>query len=177
MTASTNIQVAGLNEALRTLRKIEPEIRKQFERDVKTIAQPAVDAAGNAYKFVPLSGMLRAWDGTGAERRKAGRISNRQVFPLSIDKARKGIKVKFDTSLRNSSTIYIQQTDPGWAIFETAGRKTTNPLGTALGPLDSGKTRLFGRVVYSVRNQIESQIADIAKKVVNSVNTEFLRAS
>jgi hypothetical protein len=177
MTVETTIQVAGLQEALKTLNKIEPELRKQFLRDVNELAEPALKAARDAYKFLPLSGTERAWDGTGVERRAAGRISGRKVFPLDIDKARKGIKIKLDTRRKATSTILIQQTDPGWAIFETAGRKTVNPLGTQLGHLDAGKTRLFGRAVFANRDKIEAAVARIAIKVVNRVNTDFRRAA
>lgn len=168
MPVETTLKVTGVREALVTLRRLDPELRKQFEREVQQIARPAVDAAANAYRFVPLSGMERQWSGPA--------VRGRKVFPLTLAKARRGIKVKFDTRRRSTSTIYIQQTDPGWAIFETAGRKTDNRLGRALGPLDPGTTRLFGRVVYSKTRDIERQITRMALRVVNRINSD-LRAA
>lgn len=165
MAVEMDLKVTGVREALVKLNKLEPSLRKQFERDVREIAKPATDAAANAYQFVPLSGMNRKWAGPA--------VRGRQVFPLTLAKARRGIKVKFDTSRRSTSTIYIQQTDPGWAIFETAGRANPNPLGSALGSLEPGRTRLFGRVVYSKTREIEQQITRMALKVVNRINTDL----
>jgi len=169
------VKVAGLKETLIALNKIEPELRKQFLRDVNEVAEPALTAARNAYKFVPLSGMSRSWDGTGVERRAAGRISGRKVFPLTVEKAQRGIKVRLDTRRKATSSIVIEQTDSGWAVFETAGRKTTNPLGTHLGPLAPGRTRLFGRAVFANRDKIERAVEKVALKAVNKFNTDMRR--
>jgi len=49
VTATTSTQVAGVQDAIKALRKIDPELRKQFNRDVKQIVAPVVDAAGRAY--------------------------------------------------------------------------------------------------------------------------------
>jgi hypothetical protein len=114
---------------------------------------------------VPISGLERNWAGPA--------VRGRKVAPLTLDKARKGLKVKLDTRRKATSTILIQQTDPGWAIFETAGRKTSNRLGDSLGPLDSGKTRLFGRVVFAVSPQIQEKIAKHTLDVVNAINSNI----
>jgi hypothetical protein len=161
------VGVVGVKDALKELRKLDPEIRKAFNNEVKRIAAPVVQDAKNAYKFVPLSGMNRAWGGGGGR--------GRDVFPLTLDRARRGIAVKIDTSRKAVSTIYIRQNDPGWAIFETAGRATVNPLGEALNKklgekLEPGKTRLLGRVVFKEKAKVEREITQLCKRVVNVVN-------
>ena len=159
------ITVEGINEAIRTLNKIEPGLRKQFNNEARVVAAPAVNAVKAAYHFVPLSGMDRKWAGPA--------VKGRKVFPLTVDKARRGVDVTFNTDRRSLGVINIVQRDAGWAIFETAGRKTKNPLGRSLGPIQPGRTRLIGPVVYSKRREIEDGIRDLALKIVNRVNKEF----
>ena len=162
MPVDTTFVVAGVADAVRQLNTIEPKLRKKFAAEITDIAQPAISAAGRAYRFVPLSGLERNWAGPA--------VRGRKVAPLTLEKAREGLKVKLDTRRKATSTILIQQTDPGWAIFETAGRKTSNRLGDSLGDLAPGRTRLFGRVVFAFSPQIQEKIAKHTLSVVNAVN-------
>jgi hypothetical protein len=165
MSVEMSTQVAGINDAIRSLNKIEPGLRKQFNNDARIIAQPATNAVKNAYKFVPLSGMERKWAGPA--------VKGRKVFPFTLAKARRGVDVVFNTDRRSLGVINIVQRDAGTAIFETAGRKTQNPLGDSLGDLSPGRTRLIGPVVYSKRREIEDGMRDLALKIVNRVNKDF----
>jgi len=165
MTANTSVEIAGINEAIRSLNKIEPGLRKQFNNDARVIAQPATDAVKNAYKFVPLSGMERKWAGPA--------VKGRKVFPFTLAKAKRGVDVVFNTDRRSLGVINIVQRDAGTAIFETAGRKNDNPLGNSLGELSPGRTRLIGPVVYSKRRELEDGMRRLALKIVNRVNKEL----
>jgi hypothetical protein len=165
MSVNMTTEVAGINEAIRSLNKIEPGLRKQFNNDARLIAQPATNAVKNAYKFVPLSGMERQWAGPA--------VRGRKVFPFTIAKAKRGVDVVFNTDRRSLGVINIVQRDAGTAIFETAGRKNPNPLGDSLGHLSPGRTRLIGPVVYSKRREIEDGIRQLALKIVNRVNKDF----
>ena len=165
MAVNTSIEVAGVADAIRKLNKLEPGLRKKFVAEVNDIAEPALSKARQAYRFVPISGLERNWAGPA--------VRGRKVAPLTLEKARKGLKVKVDTSRKATSTIYIQQTDPGWAIFETAGRKTSNRLGDSLGPTEPGRTRLFGRVIFAVSDEIQEKIAKHTLAVVNAINTNM----
>lgn len=106
------IEVIGAKETLKELRQLDPEMRKQFQKDAKQIAQPIVSDAQNRYPSKFLTGMARMW-------------SDRNVvkFPYDQGKARKGVQVKIDTSKRNSSVITIIQKDPAAAIIDMAGKK------------------------------------------------------
>jgi hypothetical protein len=165
MPASTEISVLGINEAIRSLNKIEPGLRKQFNNEARAIAQPATNAVKDAYRFVPLSGMERRWAGPA--------VNGRRVFPFTLAKARKGVDVVFDTDRRTLGVINIVQRDTGTAIFETAGRKNPNPLGESLGRLSPGRTRLIGPVVYSKVALIEREMEKFAVRIVNRVNREL----
>lgn len=121
MTATTSTQVAGVQDAIKALRKIDPELRKQFNRDVKQIVAPVIDAAGRAYPEHMLSGMERKWTQRDSAK-----------FPYSQKKAQRGVKPKIDTSRKTLSVIKVRQTDPAAVIVEFAGKGSSNPLGRAL---------------------------------------------
>ena len=165
MPVSNDISVLGINEAIRSLNKIEPGLRKEFNNEARAIAQPATDAVRSAYRFVPLSGMNRQWAGPA--------VNGRKVFPWNLDKARKGVDVVFNTDRRSLGTINIVQRDTGTAIFETAGRKNSNPLGNALGPIQPGRTRIIGPVVYSKINEIEKVMYEFSLRIVRRANREM----
>ena len=108
------------------------------------------------------------------ERKWAGpAVKGRKVFPLTVAKARKGVDVTFNTDRRSLGVINVVQRDAGWAIFETAGRANPNDLGRSLGPIQPGRTRLIGPVVYSKRRDIEDGIRRLALQIVNRVNREL----
>jgi hypothetical protein len=159
------MKVNGINDAIRSLNKIEPGLRRQYQDEARVIAEPAIAAVRNAYKFVPLSGMERKWAGPA--------VKGRKVFPFSLAKARKGVNLTFNTDRRTSGVINIVQRDTGTAIFETAGRKDKNPLGDSLGLLSPGRTRLIGPVVYSQRDNLERVIGDLANRIVARVQREL----
>ena len=165
MAVNTDISVLGINEAIRSLNKIEPGLRKEFNNEARAIGAPAVNAVRDAYRFVPLSGMNRKWAGPA--------VNGRKVFPWNLEKARKGVDVVFDTDRRSTGTINIVQRDTATAIFETAGRKTSNPLGNALGALSPGRTRIIGPVVYSRIEQTTKVMGEFALRVVDRVNREM----
>ena len=165
MPVSNDISVLGINEAIRSLNKIEPGLRKEFNNEARAIAAPATEAVRSAYRFVPLSGMNRTWAGPA--------VKGRKVFPWNLDKARKGVDVVFNTDRRSLGTINIVQRDTGTAIFETAGRKNSNPLGDALGSIQPGRTRVIGPVVYSKVEEITAVMEKFAVSIVQRVNREL----
>ena len=162
MTATIKTDLVGVREAVASLNKIEPGLRKQFAAELNQIAAPAIQAAQSRYLAlgVPLSGMSRQWSNNG-----------RKLFPFDPTKAAKGVKVKLDTRRNATGVIVIQQGDPGAAIFETAGRKNSNTLATNLGNTPAqGRTRLFGPAVYSKIRQVTAEIERAALRVINQVD-------
>ena len=162
---SLSVEVKGINEAIRTLNKIEPGLRKAYNKEARNIAAPAVNAVKDAYKFVPLSGMNRVWAGPA--------VKGRKVFPFTLAKARRGVDVTFNTDRKSTGVINVVQRDAGTAIFETAGRKNKNPLGDSLGAISPGRTRVIGPVVYSKRNEIEDAMFKFALGVLNRAQKEL----
>jgi len=158
MTVNTTVSVVGVKETINALKKIDPQLQKDFRAQATSIAQPAINAAKEVYTQVPLSGMQYKWNSRG-----------RQLFPFSVAKAKSGVKLRIDTRRNAVGVILIEQKDPATAIFETAGRANANRLGDQLGFVGQGRTRLIGPAVYKARRGIEGEmqkmILDTARTV------------
>jgi len=162
MSADTTIQVVGVRDAIRSLNKIEPGLRKQFTADATRIAQPAIQEVQKGYTMVPLSGMARAWE-----------KANKKIFPFSVSKAISGVKLKVDASREATSLIYITQTNVAAAVFEAAGRKNQNSLGDSLGQLRPNHTRILGPAVFRKRREIERELLRATNEVKARVEREL----
>ena len=164
MSAKVDISVVGVKDTINKLRKLDPELQKQFKTDATAIAQPALNAAKAVYTQVPLSGMSRDW-----KQKKDGR----KIKGFDVTKAKNGVQMKFDTRRNAVGVILIIQKDQAAAIFETAGRKNTNSLSRNLDPVQAGRTRLIGPAVYRSRRGIEaamkSTIAAAARTVERGI--------
>jgi hypothetical protein len=162
MTVNTTVSVVGVKETINALKKIDPQLQKDFRAQANEIAQPAINAAKDVYTQVPLSGMQYKWNSRG-----------RQLFPFTVAKAKNGVKLRIDTRRNAVGVILIEQKDPATAIFETAGRANANRLGDQLGFVSAGRTRLIGPAVYKARRGIEAQmekmILDTARVVRQSL--------
>lgn len=148
-------EVRGVKEAAKTLRRIDPELRKEFNDNVKRIAAPIVDAAKANYSdsMIP-SGTRRVWTQRG-----------RKLFPFTVAKARSGVRPKIDTRTRSRSSIKVVQSNPAAAIYEFAGAATRNPLGTAF----SYKGRQPARVMWPTAETKLGAVQDEMKKLVKDV--------
>ena len=54
MTTKTSIEVVGVRDAIRSLNKIEPGLRKEFVAQATRIAQPAIQEVQAGYSAVDL---------------------------------------------------------------------------------------------------------------------------
>ena len=164
MPANVRTEVVGAKEAVRSLNKIEPGLRKQFAARATDIAQPAISEAQTRYQQlgVPLSGMERNWTSKG-----------RKIFPFSVNKAVRGLKVRVEGDRRKTSVILIEQRDVAAAVFEGAGRANPNSLGDSLGPLPANRTRILGPSLFKHRRGVEEEMTKAVLKVVHLVNKEL----
>ena len=164
MSAKVDISVVGVKDTINKLRKLDPELQKQFKTDATAIAQPALNAAKAVYTQVPLSGMSRDW-----KQKKDGR----KIKGFDVAKAKNGVQMKFDTRRNAVGVILIIQKDQAAAIFETAGRANRNSLSDNLSPVQAGRTRFIGPAVYRSRRGIEaamkSTIAAAARTVERGI--------
>ena len=168
MPVSTTIQVVGVKDTINALRKIDPQLQKDFKAQATQIAEPAISAGKAVYDKVPLSGMNYKWQEKGRSRAN---------FPFTVAKAKAGVRVRFDTRRNAVGVILIEQKDPAAAIFETAGRKNPNKLNTSLMfvglPVTAGRTRLIGPAVYKARRGIEGEMLKMIKSTISTVQKEL----
>lgn len=164
MAVNAKTEVVGVRDTIRALNKIEPGLRREFTQQATRIAQPAIREVQNNYVRVPLSGMERRWSDRG-----------RRLFPFDINRARRGVRLKVDAARNTIAVISIEQRDPGTAVFESAGRRTKNALGEALGPLRPNHTRILGPSVFRRRTQITSEMERLIRGMMNRVQREVSR--
>ena len=162
MPVSTTIQVVGVKDTINALRKIDPQLQKDFKAQATQIAEPAISAGRAVYTQVPLSGMAYNWSSNG-----------RKVFPFTVNKAVKGVRMRFDTRRNAVGVILIEQKDPAAAIFETAGRANANRLSNNLDPVSAGRTRLIGPAVYKARRKIEREMQSMILDTIREVQKKI----
>jgi len=163
MTTTTTVQIKGLKEAIRSLNKVEPGLRKQFVAQATRIAQPAIQEVQRGYQREYLSGMSRKWSQNGSKK-----------FPFSVARAISGVKLKVDSSREATSLIYIRQMNAGAAIWESAGRKTDNALANSLGNIPSpNHTRNLGPAVFRKRRSIEREMTKVSLDAIRLVQKEL----
>ena len=162
MSVSTTITVVGVKDTINGLRKIDPQLQKDFKAQATLIAQPAVQAGRDVYTALPLSGMKYKW----IQR-------DRKLFPFTVSKAANGVKMRFDTRRNAVGVILIEQKDPAAAIFETAGRANANRLSNSLGFVGPGRTRLIGPAVYKARRGVEKELKSAVMDAMRTVQREL----
>jgi hypothetical protein len=164
MPVSAKMEIVGAKDAIRSLNKIEPGLRKEFAAEATRIAQPAIQEAQSQYSRigVPLSGMEGNWTADG-----------RKIFPYNVAKALRGVKVKLQGDRRVTSVILIEQRDVATAVWETAGRKTPNRLGDQLGQLEPNRSRVLGPALFRRRNEVQGEMESAMLNVVRRVEREL----
>ena len=168
MPVNSTVEVVGLKQTINGLGKIDKQLQKDFKTDATQIAQPAMNAGKAVYTKVPISNFANDWT-----QRKDGR----RIKGFSVDKAKNGVKMRFDTRRNAVGVILIEQKDPAAAIFETAGRANPNKLNTSLLfvnlPVSPGRTRLIGPAVYKARRGIEAEMLKMIKTTIATVQKEI----
>ena len=162
MPVSATVQMVGVKDTINALRKIDPQLQKDFRAQATQIAAPAISAGKAVYTQVPLSGMAYNWTSHG-----------RKVFPFTVNKAVKGVRMRFDTRRNAVGVILIEQKDPAAAIFETAGRANANRLSNNLEPVTAGRTRLIGPAVYKARRKIEREMQAMILDTIREVQKDI----
>lgn len=152
-----SISVDGLESTLKALQKIKPETKKQFFKDAKKIVKPAVDEAKGAYRSDYLSGMTRAWAPGG-----------RPIFPWNQSNAVRGVAVSTSLSKKQDAVLTIVQKDAAAAIFDIAGKKTSNRFGNALNAFNEPS-----RVMWRSYEQHSGDIENEMQKSVDEVMAQI----
>ena len=161
MTTNTSVGVFGVKEALKELRELDPELRKEINKRAKDVVKPATDAMKAQYPARLLSGMARNWQQRG-----------RQLLPYDQAAARRGVTVKVNTSKKSTSVISIVQKNPAAAIIDMAGKRGgSNAQGSRF--IDA-LTALFGapsRVMWPTYDKNNDNVNENMRQVVEDVMT------
>lgn len=161
MPAGFNGQIRGTKEAIKSLRQIDPDLRKQFTKDARVVAQPITDAVKAAYPEKLLSGMSRPW--TQGENQK---------FPYNQTRAKGGVKLKVDTRRKSGSAIKVQQTNAAAAIADIAGKGRANTLGENLNRYGR-PSRFMWPAAEKNLDAVTRRMADLVKDVMETVSKEL----
>jgi hypothetical protein len=167
MPAGFRTELIGAKEAVRSLNKIEPGLRKQFAVEATRIAQPAISEAQRRYSAIGwgstrVRGVAGTWNDKG-----------RQLFPWNPNKAAKSVKIKLEGDRRRTAVIVLEQRDPGTAVLEAAGRKNANALGDALGFIKPRTSRILGPALFSKRGEVTDQMEKAMLTAINKVQREL----
>jgi len=156
MTAEIRTEFVGAADAIKALRRLDPDLRKQFTKDVKEIARPIVSAAQNAYPDEYLSGMTRTWAPRG-----------RPVMPYNARKAKSGVQARVDTRRGAHAVIAVVQRDAAATIIDMAGKRNANPLGTALNRFGQPSRVMWPAAeanIDGVTRELSAAVADVMRQ-------------
>ena len=144
-------EITGVKETIKALRRIDPELRKEFNTNYGRAVSPMTNAAKALYDDQRFpSGTKRTWAPGG-----------RKIFPLTAAKAKTGVKPKINTSYRGGTALYVMQANPAAAVFDIAGRST------GLGAAFSAKFgREPSRVMWPVAERHEKQVKKNVEELV-----------
>ena len=155
-------EVVGIRDAVKTLKKLEPAVYKEFRQDAVNALKPITlkaQATLNKAGPAPLSGMARKWAPKG-----------RQIFPYVQTKAVRGVKV----SLRPSKAAFltVQQKDASGAIFDIAGRSSPNKFGEALNKYGKA-SRSMWPAADAKENEVRINLADLVQSVAKKTEIKL----
>lgn len=133
MPVDIEVGVVGLKDALKTLNKTAPALRREITKDYKKIVQPLIDVAQNITPTIgPVSGMDRSgwkfasgvevlpqsgWNGVKAQKSFQAKISTRRVK-------------EFRGTMENVGTFRMVWKGYANTVFDMAGRKSSGSVNT-----------------------------------------------
>ena len=151
-------EIEGVKETIKALRRIDPELRKEFNAKYKDAVSPMTNAAKALYDDQRFpSGTKRTWAPGG-----------RKIFPLTAAKAKTGVKPKINTSYRGGTALYVMQANPAAAVFDIAGRSTG--LGAAFSAkFGRDPSRVMWPVAERHEKQVKKNVEELVKETTKTV--------
>ena len=171
---SAKVEVDGLNEALRPLRYIDPQLRRQVDKQMKeTVGKDIIPFARRLYP-------------------STDRVSNAANFPRGLSykqtTAQRGVKIRIKTSARQDQIagLFLTNSNGAGVIFSTAGKKTR---GTAPTRKDNGSgnsagfIKMLGRfgdpmralwpAVLEKRDTLEANVEKAVDDLMKTISKEL----
>ena len=161
----TNVEVIGVKEVIKELRQIDPELRKQFNRDARKVAEPIINEAKGNYPAKYLSGMARLWSQRG-----------RQLFPYNQRDAQRGVVFKIDTGRRATSVLTVIQKNPAAAIIDMAGKGGgSNEQGARfIRQLSGSPSRVMWPAAESKQDEVTNAMMELVKEAAQTVENRIV---
>jgi hypothetical protein len=151
-------EIEGVKDTIKALRRIDPELRKEFNAKYKNAVSPMTNAAKAIYDDQRFpSGTKRTWAPGG-----------RKIFPLTAAKAKTGVRPKINTSYRGGTALYVMQANPAAAVFDIAGRSTG--LGAAFSAkFGRDPSRVMWPVAERHEKQVKRNVEELVKETTKTV--------
>lgn len=178
------VDVKGVKETIKALRKFDPELLKEMNSEIKSVMVPLRDKA-RGYAPSPVPGNLYGWNENTVGKKitaknSAFRTFNTEgrlrLFPLyDYETVKKGIYYSQAPSKRNKNgwraLYFVANRSAAGAIYETAGRKnpggdpnskSNNPGAGAnfisrMGPLYGDNQTERGRMIFRAWKEDEGK--------------------
>ena len=197
MPVDLQVGVEGLKDALKTLNKTAPTLRREITKDYKQIVEPLIKAAQQITPTIgPVSGMDRTgwryasgwevlppsgWNGTKAQKAFKAKISTRRVK-------------EFRGTLENVGTFRMVWTGFANTVFDMAGRQSSGNrdvfsrvgshgrrVGTVGGPnliaVLRGRYGAASRTVWPAyeknKNELDVEMTKLVERVMREVQNEL----
>ncbi len=200
MTASIDVKVVGIKEALRELNKVDKSLRREITADYKRVVAAIVDDAQAAFpqgfdRSKMPSGWSRSWDPTSGRQGGKPRMTAEGVFSDSPDRGprnllpypgAKGIKVKaflsgkkpreFAGFYSNLATFGIRVDSPTATVYDIAGRgsvptETGRRMVAALtAKAGRSPSRIMWPTVEKGLPKIERELERIVRRIMDATS-------
>jgi len=164
---STNIEVVGIKDALKTLNKIDKSLRREITKDYKKIVQPVIDDANKLVPTsAPLSGMARNWETRSGFKMLPWIPGFKQKIQAKINT--RAIK-EFGGNKVNVGTFIIQWQGATATMFDTsmAGR-----LGAKLSQRYGRSSRVMWKAYEQRQDDVMSEMEQLVKRIMDEANRE-----
>ena len=163
MAETIRVDVQGVKAALRTLRRLDPDMRKQFDKNAREVVKPLMDDAKQRYTRVPLSGFNRRWVARGTE-----------ITPRTIGRYRSGVTFKVNTSDKRGTVFTVLQRNAAASVFDMAGRRSSNNLSRSLEAAGWGTaSRVMWPAAETKGDAAVHELMRLVDEVAATINRDF----
>lgn len=156
MLKMRNPQVVGYREAVRDLKKVDPQLQRDLNKTMRRAAAPLVEGVR---RRLPQSAPMSGW------------TSGRYAYDASI--ARRGVKAQVGGRASTRRSVWpllaVTQKDAGGSVFDIAGRRSAgnSPQGQAF--IRTLNNR-YGRASRSMWPGVEKNMEAVQKEVLAAID-------
>lgn len=141
------INLTGLTETIKELRKYEPQLVKELQKSLRVSAMPLAVKVGQHFPKVPLKNWVSDTGG-----RSKGRFPN--YVASETQKSVKPVALRNGRNIGGAPTVLRLETkSAGASVYDGAGRKTASQFVSNLdkhSKVQSKKNKIRSRVLYGV---------------------------